>query len=95
MCQKHSGAPTVAWVEYVRDAVEWTGPGGSAATYRSSEISSRAFCPLCGSTIGAIDDDPVVALVTGAFDKPDAAALRPVKHSFRSGKPRWLEFNTK
>ena len=29
MCQRHSGALTVAWVEFPRDRVEWTGPGGA------------------------------------------------------------------
>ena len=67
----------------------WTGPGGAPAAYRSSEFSSRAFCPTCGSTLGAIDDAPVVALVTGVFDKPSLAALKPVAHSFKGQRPRW------
>jgi hypothetical protein len=89
MCQRHSGALTVAWVEFARDAVAWTGPAGSPATYRSSAASSRAFCQRCGSTLGAIDDQPTVALVLGAFDKPGAAALKPAYHSHRSTRPRW------
>ena len=52
-------------------------------------ISSRAFCPTCGSTLGAIDDAPVVALVTGVFDKPSLAALKPTAHSFKGQRPRW------
>ncbi len=88
-CQQHSGAPTVCWVEYFRDKVRWTGPGGAPTLFRSSEGSSRAFCPACGSTIGAVDDAPVVALVTGSFDRPGAAALKPVFHSYRSRRPRW------
>jgi hypothetical protein len=89
MCQRHSGAPTISWVEFSKDAVMWTGPGGAPAVYRSSEFSSRAFCPTCGSTLGAIDDAPVVALVTGVFDKPSLAALKPTAHSFKGQRPRW------
>ena len=89
LCRRHSGAPTLAWVEYPRDAVVWTGPGGAPALWRSSDWSSRAFCPTCGSTIGAIDDAPTVALVVGAFDRPALAVLAPVGHSYRSGRPRW------
>jgi hypothetical protein len=43
-------------VEFPAASVEWIGPGG------------RAFCSTCGTTIGAIDDDPIVALATGAHD---------------------------
>lgn len=89
MCQRHSGALTVAWVEFPSKNVEWTGPGGAPATFRSSKKSSRAFCPVCGATIGAIDDAPVIALVTGGFDDPSAEALRPTKHSFPKQRPKW------
>jgi hypothetical protein len=89
MCQRHSGALTLAWVEFPRTAVAWTGPGGAPSTWRSSAGSSRAFCPRYGSTIGAIDDAPVVALVVGAFDAPHRKALMPGSHSYRSARPRW------
>ncbi len=88
-CRRHSGALTVAWVEFPKDRVAWTGVGGAPATWRSSDRSSRAFCPDCGSTIGAIDDAPVVALVLGAFDRPHLKELAPTSHSYRSGRPRW------
>lgn len=89
-CQRHSGAPVLSWVEFPKDAVEWTGEGGAPALYRSSDYSSRSFCPRCGSTLGAIDDEPVVALVTGIFDAPDVAELRPIAHSFADLCPGWL-----
>ncbi len=89
LCQRHCGALTVAWVEFPSDAVSWTGPGGAPATWRSSEWSSRAFCPACGSTIGAIDDKPVVALMLGAFDFPNRKELAPTSHSFVSKRPKW------
>lgn len=88
-CRKHSGALTLGWVEFPADAVAWTGPGGAPATFRSSAGSSRAFCPTCGSTLGAIDDAPVIALVVGAFDKPGAKALKPQSHSHRATRPCW------
>ncbi len=89
MCQRHTGSLTATWVEYPRDAVRWTGPGGRPATFRSSAKSSRAFCPLCGSSLGALDDAPVVALLTGAFDKPHLAVLKPQSHSYRASRPGW------
>ncbi len=89
MCQRHSGAPTLAWVEVPRGAVAWTGPGGAPSVWRSSDWSSRAFCPLCGSALGAVDDAPTVALVTGSFDRPNLRELRPDYHSHVGSRPAW------
>jgi hypothetical protein len=89
MCQRHSGALTLAWVEFPREAVMWTGPGGPPATWRSSERSSRAFCAVCGSTLGAVDDAPVIALVLGAFDSNNRKMLAPEGHSHVTGRPKW------
>lgn len=94
MCQRHTGALTVAWVEFAKDAVRWIGPGGAPSTYRSSDVSSRAFCPSCGSTLGAVDDEPVVALLLGAFDKPGAKELMPTSHSYKGGRPKWWHVGT-
>ncbi|MFO1035753.1 MAG: GFA family protein [Geminicoccaceae bacterium] len=95
MCQRHSGALTTAWVEFPKDAVKWTGFGGTPALYRSSDITSRAFCPTCGSTLGAIDEAPTVGLLLGVFDKPGSAELMPTGHSYRSGRPRWWHVEAK
>ncbi|APX12799.1 GFA family protein [Tateyamaria omphalii] len=95
MCQRHSGALTTAWVEFPADAVTWTGPGGAPSTYRSSDYSSRAFCPICGSTLGAIDDDPVIALLLGIFDDTSPADLVPTSHSYRAGRPKWWQVSVK
>ncbi|MCX7328853.1 MAG: hypothetical protein NTW00_12250 [Hyphomicrobiales bacterium] len=54
MCQRHTGGLTVAWVEFVREDVIWTGPGGAPALWRSSDFSSRAFCSICGSSLGLL-----------------------------------------
>lgn len=89
MCQRHSGAPVLVWVSYPAEAVTWLGEGGAPSVWRSSDISSRAFCPRCGSTLGALDDAGTIGLVTGAFDRVSLAALAPVSHSYRSSRPRW------
>jgi hypothetical protein len=89
MCQRHSGAQTLNWVEFPRDQVLWTGSSGMPALYRSSDFSRRAFCQACGSTIGAVDDAPVIALVLGAFDPPLRPELAPTRHSFAGKRPKW------
>lgn len=88
-CQQHSGALTTLWVEFPRDRIEWTGPGGAPALYRSSDYSSRAFCPRCGSSLGAVDDEPVIALLVGGFDDPTGTELKPEYHSFEDCQPAW------
>ncbi len=88
-CQRHTGAPLAAWVEFAREQVRWTGPAGAPAVYRSSDYSSRAFCATCGSSIGAIDDAPTIALLVGSFDDPAQAAFAPAYHSFDDGIPGW------
>ena len=89
MCQRHSGAPTMAWVTFAKDKVRWTGPGGAPSTWRASDFSSRAFCPACGSTLGAIGDAPTIGLVTGNFDRPNRKDLIPAAHSYKGARPRW------
>lgn len=89
LCQRHSGALTQVWVEFAREQVEWTGPGGAPATWRSSQWSSRAFCPVCGSTIGAIDDEPTLAIAVGVLDSYKRKELAPQFHSYLSSRPRW------
>jgi predicted GIY-YIG superfamily endonuclease len=89
MCQRHSGGLAVAWVEFAKDDVAWTGPGGAPSTWQSSNTSSRAFCPVCGSTVGAIDDAPVVALALGGFASVNPAELAPVSHAFAAERPAW------
>jgi hypothetical protein len=89
MCQKHTGALTATWVEYPKSSIVWTGPGGQPATFRSSDFSSRAFCPQCGSSLGALDDNPVVALLVGTFDKPGSKDLIPLHHSYKGKRHKW------
>ncbi|QPF72067.1 GFA family protein [Roseateles sp. DAIF2] len=89
LCQRHTGALTAAWVEFPAAGVAWVGPGGRPSTWRSSAWSSRAFCPTCGSSIGAIDDAPVVALLLGGFDSANRKELAASSHSYVSPRPKW------
>lgn len=88
-CQQHTGSLTAVWVEFAARAVRWTGEGGEPATYRSSHYSKRAFCPACGSSVGAIDDEPVVALLLGCFDDNNQPEFAPEYTSFEDMQPDW------
>ena len=95
ICRQHSGSLTVGWVEFERNKVNWIGDGGEPSLYRSSEDSSRAFCSQCGSSLGAVDDKPVIALLVGSFDKPNLKAFKPLSHSYRSVRPKWWHVEIK
>ena len=89
MCQKWSGAPTVAWVEFPQAGLTWEGPGGEPAYFRSSEKSRRGFCTTCGGTLSALDEgSDAIMLTIASFDDP--SAIVPGKqHSFRKFAPDW------
>ena len=89
MCRRHTGSYTANWVEYPSDAIQWIGEGGAPSTWRSSDFSSRAFCPRCGSSFGAIDDAPTIGILTGVFDRPNLLGFKPVSHSYKGGRPKW------
>jgi hypothetical protein len=89
MCQRHSGAIALHWVEFPAPKVRWTGPGGQPSVWRSSEASSRSFCPICGSSLGAIDDNPVIALLLGSFDSNNRKELAPLSFSYAGQTPKW------
>lgn len=91
ICQKHTGCQTAAWLEFSSAEVDWNGQGGKPALYRSSADSSRAFCPTCGSSLGAIDDGPLTALLTGVFDHNNEALFAPEYHAFEDMKPAWWQ----
>ncbi len=93
ICQKHSGSLTLFWVEYPASSIKWT--ANQPALYRSSDFSSRIFCTDCGSTLGAIDDAPVVALTLGAFDKNTDKSLKPNGDFFTDHLPEWLDLGIK
>jgi hypothetical protein len=95
LCQRATGALTATWVESPSQRLRWVGPGGAPATWRSSGYSSRAFCAKCGGSLGAIDDKPVVALLLGAFDKPNARELAPTGHSYVGARPKWWHVEIK
>jgi len=88
MCQHHSGALTLHWVEFPAEKVQWS---AKPSVWRSSDYSSRSFCPKCGSTLGAIDDKPVVALVLGSFDSANRKELAPERHSYVGKQPKWMK----
>ncbi|MFE7798678.1 GFA family protein [Nocardia sp. NPDC057440] len=88
-CQRLGGCPVMAWVDFPTAKFEWIGPGGEPRWYKSWPTTSRGFCPACGSTVAAIDDDGDLMGVT-MMSLDDHTALRPVHQSFKHNAVVWL-----
>lgn len=88
-CQRWSGAPVVAWVDFPICSLAWDGPSGEPAWYRSSARTQRGFCSTCGGTVCALDDgSDTVCMTVSTLDEPDA--IVPKSQSFRESAPSWL-----
>jgi hypothetical protein len=91
-CQRWSGAPVVAWVDFPADAVTFEGPDGAPHWYRSSPKTERGCCRECGGTIAARDDgSPMLGITVASLDDP--SGFRPRSWSFRDLAPGWLDAN--
>lgn len=88
-CQRWSGAPVVAWVDFPLTAVEWSGTLGQPSWFRSSPGARRGFCPSCGSTLCALDDGSKKVCITIAT-LDDANLVVPRSQSFPKSAPTWL-----
>jgi hypothetical protein len=89
MCQKSSGAPTVAWVEFALDTFQWDKrkPG----TYQSSTKTKRCFCVKCGGLLGTLNEGyPYVCITIASLHNPNL--IVPGKlHSHKEQAPCWWD----
>ncbi len=93
-CQRWSGAPIVAWVDFPAHSLVWDGPGGEPSMFRSSKQTQRAFCSRCGSTLAALDDgSDTVCITIATFD--DSNLFVPESQSYRCNAPKWLHVEVK
>jgi hypothetical protein len=88
MCQRNSGAPTVAWVTFPITGFAWI--AGEPGTYRSSPRAQRHFCTSCGSYLAFFSKDAPaeVSINTASIDEP--GAFPPRKHIFAESRIPWF-----
>ncbi|WP_394781623.1 GFA family protein [Undibacterium sp.] len=87
-CQKTTGAPVGAWMDFKAEQVRWL--QGSPAEYASSETIRRGFCSLCGSTLtyrSTAHPDYLTLSIT-SLDDPNA--VRPTYHIYTDSQVEWL-----
>ncbi|MFF3573077.1 GFA family protein [Nocardia jiangxiensis] len=94
-CQRLSGAPVIAWVDFPEKGFGWTGPGGEPRwfqTYPATETHpaiERGFCPDCGASVASRGDVPGNVGVT-IFALDDHSALVPEHQSFKDNAVPWM-----
>ena len=87
MCQKSSGAPTVAWVEFPLKDFEWTGK--EPAFYQSSETTQRYFCQNCGDLLATLNKGyPNVCITITSLNNANLI-IPSERHSYRESAPIW------
>ncbi len=91
-CRRHSGAPVVSFVGYLRSDVKWT--GAERNIYKSSEKIERGFCGKCGTPLtweGNVEElgGDLIELFIGTTDNPDDHV--PTFHIWHDERIKWLE----
>lgn len=88
LCQKASGAPTVAWGTWPAPALTWT--KGRPSLFRSSAEGRRFFCPTCGTPLVFRPSDRSRTLDVTLASLDDPAAVRPEYHIWTQSQQPWL-----
>lgn len=88
LCQKSSGAPTMAWL-----TIPFVGFGytkGKAAVYHSSDTSQREHCARCGTQLAfRLSSDPKTIDIT-LCSLDDTTAVQPEYHIWLQSKVDWF-----
>ncbi len=88
MCQRSSGAPTVAWLAFNLKDFSW-GSDSELGLYRSSETTQRCFCKRCGSFMGALNDGCTsISITIASLENPNLVIPGP-HHSYEESAPSW------
>jgi hypothetical protein len=89
-CRRASAAPSVAWVTFDRDQVEFR---GHPQSFRSSPGAVRRFCGNCGSAISyeSAATPGTVDLTTASMDDP--TAFPPTREVWVEEKLWWEAVN--
>lgn len=90
MCQKSSGAPTVAWVEFPLETFQWTGIN-KPSLYQSSEKTQRCFCQKCGGLLGTLNEGYSNVCITIASLKNPNLIVPGIQHSYKESAPSWWD----
>ena len=87
MCQRWSGAPVVAWVDFPLSSLKYE--KGKPKLYRSSKKTQRGFCQKCGSSLFALDDGSnYICMAITMLDQKNE--IIPEFESFKNSSSSWM-----
>ncbi len=87
MCQKAVGGPFAAFVTARTEDFVWT--RGDPATFQSSNIAMRDFCPTCGTPLTFREHgDETIGLTMGSLDQWNQ--FGPNHQTGIESRPDWL-----
>ena len=91
MCRKSHGAAFGTYAAVPEGTLTWVSGKDEVKVYKSSPDGGRAFCPHCGSTLGAVEKDELRWVTLGTVDGDPG--IRPQAHIFVASKAPWHEIN--
>ena len=91
LCQRSSGAPTVAWLTIPISGFSYT--TGSVEVFFSSEHSQREFCSHCGTHIAFRKKLNPVTIDVTLCSLDDSRKVKPEYHIWCQSKVDWLRIN--
>lgn len=89
-CQRHGGAPFIAFLDLKRESTRWT---TAPDTFASSDFAARDFCKVCGSTIGMRYhfQEKSLGVTLGSVDKDCDIVPEITCHIFLKDCPAWYQ----
>lgn len=88
ICRRTSGAPFVSWVTVRRSSFQLL--SGVPATFQSSDVGTRTFCPRCGTplTFTSSDAPDELDITIASLDHPDS--VPPKDNTWVRSKIAWV-----
>jgi hypothetical protein len=91
MCRKAHGAAFGTYAEVPEGGFRWMVGRNEVRVFESSPGGGRAFCPHCGSTLGAVENGNLRWVTLGTVDGDPG--VRPQAHIFVASKAPWDDIN--
>lgn len=89
LCRRASAASSIAWAMFRKEQVVFDNP---PASYVSSTVGRRSYCPACGTqlSLSASDLPGLIDITIGSLDDPEA--IRPTQHYWGTRRVPWVRY---
>lgn len=87
-CQRTTGAPFGAWMDFKKEQIRWVGEEPSE--YASSDFIRRGFCPTCGASISYRSTQYPDYCTLSIVSLDDPNLVKPNYHIHTDSQVNWL-----